>query len=211
MQEAQWAVEFDVATPDEASYFSYVDAVLAQRTTADGVFGATLFWLHLQDFLRHTEAFAQLGGMSAVTRFREVFGPNVRAVWLRRNCLDAALSLWRAEVTNVWFERPGDPAPPVPAVLDTWRVTTLHAEYHAAEVGWPHFLFSAGIPYMSLQYSEVARDVPAAVAAIAAFVGVDAPVAPPVERLRRQGDAATLAFAAQWVAETGGCDECRVD
>lgn len=209
-QEAAWARQFGLEAPTADSYEQYVRTVIQRTRSANGVFGSKLFWRHLHDLLDRSQHFSGLSGLSAGERFRATFGPDIRAVFIRRNCVDAAVSLWRAEATGVWLLRPGDVRPAVPEVLDTSRVTALHAEYHAAEIGWPNFLQLARVPYMVVAYREISADVTGVVADVAKFLGVDLSTSlttAPAPHVR-QADAATTRFVQQWVTATGGCVQC---
>lgn len=213
LQEHHWASRFGMPPPDQSNYERYLAAAVEAGTTPNGVFGAKLFWIHLHDLLRHSEHFRELGHLPGHLRFQAIFGPSIRAVFVRRNCLRAAISLWRAETTGVWSERGGDDPPPVPENLDVWRVTTLHADIHAAEIGWPHFLNSATIPYMTVHYDEIAQDLGGVAGQVAEFLGVDLPprsgnISP---TLRRQADQATERFIGQWTRVTGGCGICEAN
>lgn len=101
-QEKEWASRFGLPALDEANYAEYVRAALRYGTTSNGVFAAKVFWAHAEDLIRRTADIPHLTGMPGHQRFRRVFADNLRAVFLRRNCLRAAVSLWRAEVSGVW-------------------------------------------------------------------------------------------------------------
>lgn len=130
-QEAEWASRFGLSAPAEADYSAYVRAALRYGTTSNGVFAAKVFWAHAEDLIRRTADIPDLMGLPGHQRFRRIFADDLRAVFLRRNCLRAAVSLWRAEISGVWRLFPGEQAPPPPPALDTWRVTLLHALMHA--------------------------------------------------------------------------------
>ena len=111
--EARHADELSVATPTDENYIDYADAALLAGTTGNGVFSCKLFWEHQKDLVRRTGLMPHLADLAPVDRLWALFGPDVRAIYLRRNCLDAALSLWRAEVTDEWGRTDADDAPPV--------------------------------------------------------------------------------------------------
>jgi trehalose 2-sulfotransferase len=212
-QEREWAARFGLPPPDQSNYHVYVQAALRYGTTPNGVFAAKVFWVHAADLIRRSGGFAALSGVPDHERFRRVFGGGLRAVLLTRNCLDAALSLWRAETTGVWSLQADERPPPPPSRLDIWRVTQLHALMHAGELGWPHLLQSIEVPYFTLTYPEIASDLVAGVRRVARFVGVGLPntvdqIAP---RLSRQADATTERFATEWARSTGGCPACLTD
>jgi LPS sulfotransferase NodH len=196
--------------PDDSNYERYLMAAIEAGTTPNGVFAAKLFWAHLHDLCNTPAISASLGDLPEHKRLLTLFGPDVHSVFVRRNCLHSASSLWRAETTGIWFQRSGDAPAPAPVHLDVGRVTTLHTEINAAEIGWPHFLTSAGIPSLTVQYNDIVKDVGSVVGRIAQFLGVDVPkrtttISP---TLRRQADSVTQQFIDQWTRITGGCSKC---
>jgi LPS sulfotransferase NodH len=146
-------------------------------------------------------------------RFRRVFGDNLRAIVLRRNCLRAAISLWRAEVSGVWSLAAEEKPPPPPPALDLWRVTLLHTLMHAGEIGWPHLLNSINVNYMTLHYHDIAISLRESLHRVGDFIGVEIPDSsmPATPGLRRQADAATERFIEEWWRATGGCASCEND
>lgn len=212
-QEREWASCFGLPAPDEANYAAYVRAALQYGTTSNGVFAAKVFWAHAEDLIRRTADIPHLAGLPGHQRFRRIFANDLRAVFLRRNCLRTAISLWRAEVSGVWSLSPGEKAPPPPPALDLWRVTLLHALMHAGEIGWPHLLNSVNVDYLTLHYHDVTTRLPHSVRLVADFVGIELPDSsvPAIPALSRQADTTTEQFVAEWRHETGGCSACEGD
>ncbi len=208
--EPMHAQQFGLPTPTDDGYARYLDAALQHGTTANGVFGAKLFWAHAVDLVRRTALIDEFAALPPLARLWAPFGADVRLVFLRRQCLRAALSLWRAEVTQQWGRRPGDVAAAPPEFLDVWRVSQLHAEMHGAEIAWRNILAASGLSVTEMSYADVVADLTAAVRSIARFVEVDLPsrldIAP---SYIRQADDVTAWFEAGWVDATGGCPECR--
>jgi LPS sulfotransferase NodH len=212
-QEAEWASRFGVPTPNGPDFAAYVRAALQYGTTSNGVFGAKVFWAHAEDLIRRTADIPDLAGLPEHRRFRQVFGDNLYAIFLRRNCLRTAVSLWRAEVSGAWNLSPGEQPPPPPPALDIWRVTLLHALMHAGEIGWPHLLNSINVDYLTLHYHDIAMSLGESVRRVADFIGVGLPEAgmAATPALRRQADAATERFVQEWCRATGGCAACEGD
>ncbi|HET6874020.1 MAG TPA: Stf0 family sulfotransferase [Acidimicrobiales bacterium] len=209
--EARHAEEMGRPAPTDADYRGYLEAALGYGTTANGVFGAKLFWGHAQDLVRRTGLTEDFCHLEAAQRLWAPFGPDLRLVFVQRDCLRAALSLWRAEVTGVWGLRPGERDAPPPPVADIWAISVAHAEMHAADIGWRNILASTPLPLLELSYESVTADISGAVRLIADFVDVT----PPPETLRsppyfrRQADATTESHLREWWDQTGGCDRCR--
>lgn len=205
--EEHHAREVGVDSPTNDNYATYVDAVLRAGSTPNGVFGAKLFSKHAKNLLRRTRRIPEFADLAPINRLWAPFGQNLRLVFLRRNCLRSAVSLWRAEVTNVWTRVPGDEPAPTPP-LDLYALSVAHAEVHAADLGWSTILTASGIDPLVVSYDDIATDLAAVVRAIATQVGV-AVANVPAPRYERQADDATDHYVAEWTARTGGCSVCR--
>jgi LPS sulfotransferase NodH len=162
--------------------------------------------VHAADLVRRTALIPHFADLPPLARLRAPFGDDVRLVFIRRNCLRSALSLWRAEVTDEWGRHTSDvPASP-PEALDVWRVSELHAELHGAELGWQAVIAASGRPVREMSYDDVVSDLTAAVQAVGSFVDVDLPLDLVASTtLARQADETTERFAAAWTRLTGGC------
>jgi len=213
MVEARHAEEMGVERPTDESYRDYLDAALRFGTTANGVFGSKLFWAHAQDLVRRTGLIEEFADLDPVQRLWAPFGRDLHCVFIQRNCLRAAVSLWRAERSGVWGLRPEDPDPRPPDRTDVWAVSVAHADMHAADIGWQTLLATAPQPLLSLRYEEVTADLAGSVQRVADFVGVSVPPevlgVPPF--YRRQADAWSERVIDQWWKVTGGCPLCEED
>jgi LPS sulfotransferase NodH len=207
--EPMHAEQLGLPTPTDDTYATYLDAALAHGTSANGVFGAKLFWAHAVDLVRRTGLIAEFAKLPPLARLWAPFGADVRLVLLRRQCLRSALSLWRAEVTQEWGRRPEAVAAAPPETLDVWRVSQLHAEMHGAEIAWRDVIAVSGLPVMEMRYVDVVADLTSAVQSVARFVGVELPSSLDISPAYvRQADDATARFEADWVDATGGCPQC---
>jgi LPS sulfotransferase NodH len=203
------AEDLHVDPPTDENYALYLDAALRFGTTANGVFGAKLFWEHHKDFMRRLALISGYEKLTNAERLWRPFGADVRVTYLTRNCLDAALSLWRAEVTNEWGRAAGVASPPPPDALDVWRVSFFHAELHAAAIGWPNLFRAVGVEPLRISYDDVVGDLSGTVERIAAHTDVQLHASPPSTPLYiRQADEATVRFRTEWTLTTGGCESC---
>lgn len=213
MVEGRHAIEdLHVAPPTDENYATYLDAVLRFGTTPNGVFGAKLFWEHHKDFVRRLALMPEYRQLAPAKRLWKPFGPDLRITHLRRNCLDASLSLWRAEVSDEWGRTPGAVPPTPPSTIDVWRVSLLHAEFHSADVAWPNLFRAAGVEPLSITYLDVVADLAETVERIAAHAGVN--LTSPVSgepRYIKQADEATQRFRKNWIKATGGCEACGIE
>lgn len=169
-------------------------------------------WVDLDGFLSDLVAFENLRRLpSGIERFADVFG-DCRAVHLsRRNKVRAAISYWLASTTGEWFWYDGAPRKSAPEEPDLWAISRLHAEMHAAEIGWPLLLKAAHIKSTTIFYEDWVGDPVVGVLAIANKY-LDARL-PPDMQIKvalpaRQADEATDRIETQWLNLTGGCPYC---
>ncbi len=207
-QEAHWASVFGIPRPTGSDRRRYIEEAVRHGTTSNGVFGTKLFFRHAEALWAWTSEDEQLATMPERQRLRTLFGDDLHAVHIRRHPLRAAVSLWRAEATDVWRAEAGDPVPSPPPRLDVWRVTMLHVQFHAADAAWPQLLRSADIPFMTATYEQIVHDLEGTVAEVAHLVGVRElqPITHP--SLRRMADETSERFLKEWSDATGGCVAC---
>jgi LPS sulfotransferase NodH len=209
LQEPRHAETLGLPSPTDETYEPYLEAILRHATSPNGVFGAKLFWAHAIDLVRRTALMKEFADLPPLARLWAPFGDDVRLVFIRRNCLRSALSLWRAEVTEEWGRHATDiPAAP-PEALDVWRVSQLHAELHAAETGWQSVIAASDLPARELTYEALVTDLTSAVRTVADLLDIDLPVdLVSSTAYARQADEATDRFEARWIDITGGCSRC---
>jgi len=149
----------------------YLDAVMAARTSASGVFGIKLFW-------------PEASGLTAL--------PDPLIVWLRRDDVVAqAVSTWTALVSGEWrTTMPSEPDVP----YDAPRLTALVAMHTHHDEAWRSALRE--IPHIELTYEQLSADPVMAMTGLVTVLtqqgmAPDGPVMPP--RLARQaGRTSTL-------------------
>lgn len=207
-QEAHWASVFGMAAPTGPDRGRYIAEAVRHGTTPNGVFGTKLFFRHAEALWAWTLEDDRLTSMPERQRLRALFGEDLHAVHVRRHPLRAAISLWRAETTDVWRAEAGDPVPSPPSRLDVWRVTMLHSQFHGADAAWPQLLRSADIPFIAVTYERILHDLEGTAADVATLVGVQG--LPPIVHpsLVRMSDEASERFLTEWSDATGGCAAC---
>jgi trehalose 2-sulfotransferase len=151
---------------------------LRDGTTPNGVFGAKVMWNQLADI-------GALAGGDAEPHalLRRLLDPT-HWVWVRRrDVLRQAVSLWRALQTQTWREA-GAPQPT--AVYSRAAIAHLTALLADQDAAWGAFFAAHGLRPLELVYEDYARDLPGAVAAVLAHLGVaedvDVPAAAPMQR-----------------------------
>jgi LPS sulfotransferase NodH len=162
-----------------AGYDEHLEKVRASGTTPNGVFGAKIMWVHLEDLGR------QLGSGDLGALVDELFD-RPRFVWVRRkDTVRQAVSLWRAMQTQSWRAE-NEPATGEPQ----YSYAALH---HLVELlaghdrAWERFL-SNKANVLTLTYEEVASDLGDALERTLAHIGVASPPAAAAAPMRRQAD-----------------------
>jgi LPS sulfotransferase NodH len=197
---------------DAPSRASFIQQAVTRSRTPNGVGGAKIMWVDMDGFLSDLVAFENLRQLaSGVERFAGAFG-ECRAVHLsRRNKVRAAISYWLASTTGEWFWYSGASRRPPPEEPDLWTISRLHAEMHAAEIGWPLLLKAAHINSKTIFYEDWIEDPIAGVFAIAnkhLAAQLEPSMQIKVALPARQADERTDQIETQWVDLTGGCPSC---
>ena len=112
LSEQEWANRWGIAGPSDGtfSYPGYIQAAITAGSTGNGVFAARIMWGTLAEVAaKLAPAYPGLAGPD-LAMLNRAFG-RTRFVYLfRGDVIAQAVSLLRAEQTNVWFEtgaRPG--------------------------------------------------------------------------------------------------------
>lgn len=148
---AEWKRRLGTATAEAT-----LAALMARRTTPNGVFGIKAHYAHC----------AALGGPEGL--FAAL--PGLRAVHLRRaDVMRQAVSFAVARQTGVWIR--GQEGTGAPARYDADLLADCLAEIALQNALWASAFEEAGIEPLNLYYEEVVRDLPGAVAAVVRFAG----------------------------------------
>jgi len=197
--EQQWATRWGIVSPSDGtfSYADYVRAAIGAGRTANGVFAARIMWGTLDEVVaRLACVYPDLAG-SAVALLDRAFG-RTRYVYLRRGDVVAqAVSLLRAEQTDVWFETAQDHQQPHQEPrydfdLIGERVRLIN-EHNAA---WREWFASAGIRPHVVRYEELDAAPVRVARGVVGFLGLDLPAGREIAvRHRRLADG----LNAQWI------------
>jgi trehalose 2-sulfotransferase len=178
---------------------AYIERVLSENTTPNGVFGTVVMWSYFYrtlQMLREIPEYNPLGGAHLLAA---VFhGP--KYIWLRRRKrVEQAVSWAIACQTGVWAQRKGEKPQPhgVPKfdfkVIDEW--CNRIAEHDAA---WAKYFRENEIEPLTIFYEDVVANNGGAVERVLEFLQVPLPatmeIAP--SELEKQADE----LSAQWIA-----------
>lgn len=181
------------------SRMQYVQRVLQDNTTANGVFGTVVMWSYFERMLQMLQDIPKHNALDGANLLASVLR-EPKYVWLRRrNRLEQAVSWAIACQTGVWAQKTGEKSQPrkLPRfdfkVIDEWcnRV----AEHDAA---WANYFRENRIEPLTLFYEDLVANNRATVERVLQFLQVPLPA--PIEivpsSLEKQADR----ISAQWIA-----------
>ena len=193
---AQWVIP----SPSDgaSSYADFLGAALAAGTTDNGVFGARIMWGTLDELVgRLRTVFPDLAGDDLALLNHAFARP--RFVYLRRHdVLGQAVSLLRAEQTDVWHnaddsepqQRKQDP------LYDFERIRKMIRTIEDDNAAWREWFASVGVRPYPVVYEDLEADQEGATRGILEFLGLELPPARTIvgrhKRLRDQ-------LSAEWV------------
>jgi len=138
------------------SYDRYLDWVLEEGTTPNGVFGAKLMWGYLGDFadlLRGIEGNARLPIPALLDRSF----PDLRYVQItRRDKVRQAVSLWKAVQTQAWRAGAGG-GERVEPVFSFRPINFLVRQLTAHDASWDAYFLGLGARPLKVTYEELAE------------------------------------------------------
>jgi LPS sulfotransferase NodH len=179
----------------------HLDDVLRRGTTANGVFGAKLMWMHVEDLLAFAREVPELPA-DELGALLDAILPGARFVWVRRaDTVRQAVSLWRAMQTQAWREGSGtnghEPE------YDFAALRHLVARLERDDAAWAAWFAQRGTRPLELTYEAISVDLRAAAQAVAVHVGVALPPGriegPP---LSRQSDERSELWARRYLQES---------
>jgi LPS sulfotransferase NodH len=181
-------------------FAAHLRAVLGRGTTPNGVFGAKLMWMHVEDLL----AFAREEGdvpAADLGALLDAVLPGAALVWVRReDTVRQAVSLWRALQTQAWRDGAGfDHAEPA---YDFAALHGLVERLRREDEAWADWLATREPPPLELTYEAISADPRDAAARVAGLVDVALPPLPTDgPALLRQSDERSDDWARRYLQE----------
>jgi len=172
------------------TYDRYLDWVLAQGTTPNGVFGAKLMWGYLGDFPTLLRGIDGLAGLPVPELLGRTFPGLCYVRITRTDKVRQAVSLWKAVQTQAWRADGGANGGAAEPVFSFRAINYLVRLLTAHEASWDAYFLGLGIEPLQVTYEELAEDPEPVVRRVLEHLGIDAPpglcVEPP--RLVPQAD-----------------------
>lgn len=201
----QWGIARSAA--GEFSYADYLRAALAAGRTGNGIFAARIMWETLEEIIGELRMLNadlpdEAGGL-----LEHAFG-YVRFVYLRReDAVAQAVSLVRAEQTNVWHDpvqsTRAEPDQEAQYDLDLIHRRVQEIDQHNA--AWQRWFSALGIGPYQVTYEELAADPVGITHRILDFLGLEMPVGREMAvQYRRLADEVSREWIARYRAELAG-------
>ena len=202
---------------------AYIDRLIAERATPNGVFGAKLLYgqlQHLERLARQDPALAQLplAGMLGV------LFPNLHLIWVtREDKVRQAVSWFKARQSGLWgqdqgqervklgaaWRRGDEPLPPGEVAFDYDGIASLVAQAEAEDAAIGRILAASGMPSFTVVYEAFAPRYAETVFDLLRWMGVEAPpdLSLPTPRTVKLADDRTD----EWVARFRGMQGADAD
>lgn len=196
------------------------DATLSEREVLNMVFRATIaegsletgmFGLRLQrrsfNFFRRKLTFLHAGFLSDVQRFRAAFGPTSFIHLTRRNKIEQAVSLVKAEQTGLWHMAPDGTelerlAAPSKLAYDADRIKAHFDELTIHDRDWERWFEAEDIEPLRLTYETLSRDPIETLRGMLDHLGLDRNAADGVHpEVSKLADDTSRAWAARFRSE----------
>lgn len=174
-----------------SNYMDYLDKVIEENTTPNGVFGAKIIGAHFDYFvgkLRENPAFAK----STKSKLISTVFPNLHYIWItRRNKVRQAVSLLKAMQTGVWYLKAGEqPWPVKEPSFDYEAIDHLLQGFVIGEAVWQEYFSECGVRPFTVVYEDFIMSYEDTVSKILKYLGIPVPgqlsLAQP--RLQKQAD-----------------------
>jgi LPS sulfotransferase NodH len=181
------------------SRMQYIQRVLQDNTTANGVFGTVVMWSYFDRMLQMLQEIPKYNALDGADLLASVLH-RPKYVWLRRrNRLEQAVSWAIACQTGVWAQKAGEKPRPrdLPRfdfkVIDEWCKRI--AEHNAA---WANYFRENQIEPLTLFYEDLVANYRATIERVLEFLYVPLPARIEIvaSGLEKQADD----MSAQWIA-----------
>jgi len=162
---------------DAPSRVAYVQNILRQNTTANGVFGTVVMWSYFERMLQMLQEIPEYKTLNRAQLLAAVFN-KPKYIWMRRrNHVEQAVSWAMACQTGVWTQKAEEKSQPqvIPKfdfkVIDEWCNRIV-----AHDEGWADYFRENQIDPLILFYEDVVASHRAAAERVLEFLGLPFPM-----------------------------------
>jgi LPS sulfotransferase NodH len=201
-ERARWRLKGPMAF----SYAAYLEHVLRNATTRNGICGVKLHYYQLTNFAENMGSIEMYQGLPLDELFAAAF-PAVRYIWLtRRDKARQAISYHRARQTNEWWRlddvKPGANGNGVDKVsFDPENIAGLEQYLLDCDAGWQRFFEQSGVEPLALTYEDLAADYTGTIATVLDWLAIPeiGNVSIPPPRCKRQSDSQSEEWLARYL------------
>ena len=185
-----------------STFSAYLERLLHEGTSPNGIFGCKMMWDYLGDLLPQLVGHAVMETMTPHEILAATF-PNLQYVWLRRrDTIRQGISYYRALETRIWRSTDRGTEPVADPPFNAQAIESLVQLCTWEDREWHDLFQRAGITPLVVSYEELAASPQGVAAAIVAFLGL--PPAPSLEGRawahQRQADALTESWVQRYLA-----------
>ena len=183
------------------SYADYLDKVIEEGTTPNGVFGAKVMWGYFGDFISHLRQIPAYREIAVPDLLAAIF-PNLHYIRvIRRDKVRQAVSLWKAIQTWTWRKDESSQLAGKSSsrelIFNFGAIDHLLQRIMVQEAAWQEYFASCGIEPFSVVYEELASAYEATALKILHYLDISIP-----ERMvfaERRMKAQANALSEEWV------------
>jgi LPS sulfotransferase NodH len=184
------------------SHDEYLDRVLAQGTSPNGVFATKLMWGHLGEFLLYARRACDDFVSSDLTAIEGLL-PEPRFVWLRRrDAVAQAVSWAKALQTGQWRTGLGGDGE---AAYDFAQIDWIVHQIQVWDAAWERWFRAQGLDPEVVWYEDLSANPLNVVERVLAYLGLETSTGAtvvPVSDMRKQADAVNEQWIARFLAES---------
>lgn len=155
---------------------AYVQQILRQNTTTNGVFGTVVMWSYFERMVQMLQEIPVYRNLNAAPVLAAVFG-NPKYIWMRRrNHVDQAVSWAIACQTGLWAQtREEKLEPRAPPKFDFKVIDEWCNRIAAHEAGWENYFRENQIQPLVLYYEDLVASHRAGAERVLEFLGLPIP------------------------------------
>jgi trehalose 2-sulfotransferase len=176
--EQEFAIRWGIANPADGafSYADYVHAAMATGSTVNGVFAARIMWETLGEVVAKLAPVDLAFAGSDVDIVNRAFG-RTRFVYLwRADVVAQAVSLLRAEQTNVWFEtEQARQEPEQEPRFDFGQIRERARLIEEHNTAWRQWFASTGVQPHLVRYEDLDTAPVSITRGVLGFLGLELP------------------------------------
>jgi trehalose 2-sulfotransferase len=184
------------------SHDEYLDRVLTQGTSPNGVFATKLMWGHLGEFLLYVRRACDDFVSSDLTAI-EALLPAPRFVWLRRHDTVAQAVSWaKAVQTGQWRTGLGGDREPA---YDFAQIEWIVHQIQVWDAAWDRWFRAQGVEPEVVWYEDLSANPLKVVEHVLAYLRLETPAGAavvPASDLRKQADAVNEQWIARYLADS---------